>query len=224
MTGPMRVLVGCEIFGEVRDAFLALGHDAWSCDLLPAERPSNRHIVGDIRDVLHLGWDLAIIAHPPCTRLCNSGVRWLHEPPTNPPAEVSDVERASWMFLSRDQKLAIIWRLLDEGADLFSECWNAPVQRVAVENPIMHRYARERIRGFRPQDQVIQPWMFGHGETKGTCLWLRGLPRLVPTRIVDGRVARVHRASPGRNRWKERSRTYPGIAAAMAEQWGGRCS
>lgn len=196
-----RVLVGCEFSGTVRDAFLARGFDAWSCDLLPDDRGSNRHIRGDVRDVLADGWDLLIVAHPPCTRLCNSGVRWLSTPPPG---------------RTRDQ----LWAELDEGAALFSDLWNAPVPHVAVENPVMHRHAKERIRNYAAPAQSVQPWQFGHGETKRTCLWLRGLPPLAPTDIVEGREARVHRMPPGSDRWKERSRFFTGIASAMADQWG----
>lgn len=198
----MRVLVACEFSGAVRDAFLARGHDAWSCDLLPDERGCNRHIMGDVRDVLNDGWDLLMVAHPPCTRLCNSGVRWLTVPPMGKTVEQ-------------------IMRELDEGAALFSDLWNAPIPRICVENPIMHRHAKERIRNYRPPAQTIQPWQFGHGETKATSLWLKGLQPLKPTKIVEGRVQRVHLLPPSADRWKERSRTYPGIAAAMAAQWGG---
>ena len=196
-----RVLVACEFSGTVRDAFLRVGHDAWSCDLLPADPPSNRHIIADARTLLGDGWDLLIVAHPPCTRLCNSGVRWLAKPPPG-------------------RTLDDMWRELDEGADLFSDFWNAPVERVCVENPVMHGHAKKRIRNYTDPAQSVQPWQFGHGETKRTCLWLRNLPALKPTNVVDGRQQRVHRMSPGPNRWKERSRFFPGIAAAMAEQWG----
>jgi hypothetical protein len=198
----LRVLVACEFSGVVRQAFLDRGHDAWSCDLLPAADGSNRHIVGDARDLLRAGWDLMVVAHPPCTRLCNSGVRWLHTPPPG-------------------RTRADLWRELDEGAALFSDFWNAPIERVAVENPVMHRHAKARIRNYQKPAQSIQPWQFGHGETKRTCLWLRGLPPLTPTDVVEGREARVHRVPPGPDRWKERSRFYPGIAAAMADQWAG---
>lgn len=197
-----RVLVACEFSGTVRDAFLAAGFDAWSCDLLPAERGSNRHIVGDVRDLLGLGWELLIVAHPPCTRLCNSGVRWLTRAPPG-----------------RD--LADMWRELDEAAELFSDCWTAPIPHVAVENPIMHHHAKARITAYAPPTQTVQPWQFGHGETKRTCLWLRDLPPLTPTDVVAGRVARVHRMPQTAQRWRERSRFFPGIAAAMADQWGG---
>ena len=197
----MRVLIACEFSGVVRRAFAARGHDAWSCDLLPAEDRSNRHIVVDARVILNDGWDLLAVFHPPCTRLCNSGVRWLSKPP---PGKTLDQMQAD----------------LREGAALFSAFWNAPIERVAVENPIMHRHAKERIAGYIPPAQTIQPWQFGHGETKATCLWLRGLPNLVPTNVVDGREQRVFRLPPSADRWKERSRTYPGIADAMASQWG----
>ena len=189
----MRVLIGCETSGVMRRAFAGLGHDVWSCDLLPAEDNNPNHVVGDARDLLEDGWDL-LIAHPPCTRLCNSGVRWLAE---------------------RD-----LWRDLDEAAELFSAFWNAPIERIAVENPVMHGHAKSRIRNYAPPAQSVQPWQFGHGETKRTCLWLKGLPPLVPTKIVSGREARVHRMPPGPNRWRERSRFFSGIADAMAEQWG----
>ncbi len=197
----MKVLIACEFSGTVRNAFLDRGHDAWSCDLLPAEDGSNRHITGDAREVLEDGWDLLIVAHPPCTRLCNSGVRWLHAPPPG-------------------RTLEDMWRELDEGAELFSVFWNAPIERICVENPVMHRHAKERIVNYAEATQSVQPWQFGHGETKRTCFWLKNLPPLVPTNIVDGREPRVHHASPSPDRWKERSRFFPGIAAAMADQWG----
>jgi len=197
---PLRVLVACEYSGVVRRAFLARGCDAWSCDLLPSEDGSNRHIRGDARDLLHGGWDLLMVAHPPCTRLCNSGVRWLHTPP--PGKTAGQMERE-----------------LREGAALFSAFWNAPIPRVAVENPVMHKHAKALIRGYLPPAQSVQPWQFGHPESKRTCLWLRNLPPLRPTNVVEGREQRVHRMPPSPTRWKERSRFYPGIAAAMAEQW-----
>jgi hypothetical protein len=209
-----RVLIACEFSGIVRRAFTARGFDAWSADLLAAEDGSNHHYRGDVRDILHDGWDLLIVAHPPCTRLCNSGVRWLTTPPPGK---------------SRDQ----MWAELDEGAALFSTLWNAPVSRVACENPVMHRHAKARIANFKPAAQSVQPWQFGDWESKRTCLWLRGLPPLVPTyptieaaRRALGHpeaarpTARVHRMPPGATRAKERSRFFPTIAAAMADQWG----
>jgi hypothetical protein len=197
---PLRVLVACEYSGVVRRAFLARGCDAWSCDLLPSEDGSNRHIRGDARDLVHDGWDLLMVAHPPCTRLCNSGVRWLHTPPPGKTAGQMELE-------------------LREGAALFSAFWNAPIPRVAVENPVMHGHAKRLIENYAEPAQSVQPWQFGHGETKRTCLWLRNLPPLRPTNVVEGREQRVHRMPPSPTRWKERSRFYPGIAAAMAEQW-----
>jgi hypothetical protein len=198
----MRVLVACEFSGTVRRAFAARGHDAWSCDLLPAEDGSNRHLIGDARQYLNDGWDLLMVAHPPCTRLCNSGVRWLSVPP---PGRASED----------------MWAELDEGAALFSAFWNAPIERIAVENPVMHKHAKQRIQNYEEPAQSIQPWQYGHGETKRTCLWLKNLPPLVPTEIVEGRTPRVHHMSPGPNRWRERSRFFAGVAAAMASQWGG---
>ncbi|MBK8199188.1 MAG: hypothetical protein IPK75_12565 [Acidobacteria bacterium] len=196
-----RVLIACEFSGVVRRAFTAAGFDTWSCDLLPAEDGSNHHIRGDVREILDDGWDLMVVAHPPCTRLCNSGVRWLSKPPPGRTADDMQTE-------------------LRDGAALFSDLWNAPIPRVAVENPIMHRHAKALIRNYAPPAQTVQPWQFGHGETKATCLWLRNLPALTPTQIVDGRTQRVARMPPGPDRWKERSRTFDGIAAAMADQWG----
>lgn len=188
----MKVLVACEFSGTVRDAFIRAGHDAMSCDLLPTESPGP-HYEGDIADVLGDGWDL-MVAHPPCTYLSNSGVRWLYE------------QKERWQHMI--EGAAFLRTLL--------EC--SPIRHVAIENPIIHRWARLVI-GKGP-DQTIQPWQFGHGETKAICLWLDNLPPLRPTNIVDGREPRVHHASPGPDRWKERSRFYEGVADAMAAQWG----
>lgn len=182
----MRVLVACEFSGIVRQAFFNRGHEAVSCDLLPAEDGSSLHIQGDVQDILDRGWDL-MIAHPPCTHLAVSGARW---------------------FKEKQQEQA-------EALEFVRLLLNAPIHRIALENPISIISSR-----IRKPDQIIQPWQFGHGETKATCLWLKNLPKLVPTNIVDGREARVHKTPPGPNRWKERSRTFTGIAEAMAEQWG----
>lgn len=146
------------------------------------------------RNLLNEGWDL-MIAHPPCTYLCNSGVRWLRYG--------KDKKRWQWML---------------NAVQFFLTLWNAPISKICIENPIMHGYAKERIQ--IEQSQVIQPWQFGHGEVKATCLWLKGLPPLQSTKVVTGRQAKVHTASPGLQRRKERSRTYSGIAQAMADQWG----
>lgn len=209
MTGE-RVLVACEFSGTVRDAFLARDFDAWSCDLLPDERGSNRHIRGDVRLILQDGWDLVIIAHPPCTRLCNSGVRWLTTPPPG-------------------RTLEQMWAELDQGAALFSDLWNAPAPHIACENPVMHKHAKSRIRDYREFAQSVQPWQFGEPQFKRTCFWLRNLPPLRDTdRLTPPakgteehkRWSRVHRMSRSADRQKERSRFFPGIARAMAEQWG----
>lgn len=228
---PMKILVGCETSGVVRRAFDALGHDVWSCDLLPSEDGSNRHIICDVRDLLNEKWDLLAVMHPPCTRLCNSGVRWLNEPPKNPPNEATAEEKTVWPLLTREEKLSVMWRLLDEGAALFSDCWNAPIKRIAVENPVMHRHAKERISNYAPPAQTVQPWWFGERAFKATSFFLRNLPKLVGTeRLAPPKAgtdehknwSQVHRASPGPNRWQLRSKTYQGIADAMAMQWGGQ--
>lgn len=182
----MKVLVACEYSGRVRDAFIALGHEAMSCDLLPTERPGP-HYQGDVMDVITDGWDL-MIAHPPCTHLAVSGARHFYRK-------------------QREQR---------EALDFVRLLLLAPIPRIALENPVSVISSR-----IRKPNQVIQPWQFGHGEVKATCLWLVGLPNLVPTDVVDGREARVHRMPPGPDSWKERSRTYQGVADAMASQWGG---
>ena len=198
-----RVLVACEYSGTVRDAFLDRGFDAYSCDLLPDENgETERHFQCDVREVLDLDWDLIIVAHPPCTRLCNSGVRWLSKPPEG-------------------KTLEQMWQELEEGCELFSTFLNAPCPRIAIENPVMHKHAKERIEGFYEATQWIQPYEYGHAESKKTGLWLKGLPKLEPTDVVEGEIEqRVHRMAPGPNRWKERSRFFSGIADAMAKQWG----
>lgn len=196
----MKVLVACEYSGRVRDAFRALGHDAMSCDLEPTDVPGP-HYHGSVLDVINDGWDL-MIAHPPCTYLTNSGVAWLHKDPAR-------------------------WALLDAGAEFFKLLLNADIHRIAIENPIMHKYAKERI-GNVEQTQVIQPWQFGHMEQKATCLWLKNLPALKPTNIVENEMMqlpknqreRLHYLPPSKDRWKLRSTTYQGIANAMADQWG----
>lgn len=193
----MRVLVACEFSGIVRDAFIARGHDAISCDLLPSERPGP-HVIGDVLDMLGDGFDL-MIAHPPCTYLTNSGVRWLWKTYT----EIDDDR----------------WSAMQDSARFFRALYDAPIEHVAIENPVMHSYGREAV-GIGYPAFSIQPWQFGEGEIKRTCFWTRNLPDLVPTNIVDGRAPRVHHASPGADRWKERSRTLPGIADAIADQWG----
>lgn len=226
----MKVLIGCEQSGVVRRAFAAFGHDVWSVDLLPSEDRSNRHIQGDVRDYLNDEWDLAVL-HPPCTRLCNSGVRWLHEPPGRLTANHygRDVIEA-YARMDREQRLAFMWSELAEGADLFSKCWNAPIPRVAVENPVMHPHAKALIVNYEKPAQTVQPWWFGEPYFKATSFYLRGLNPLGATnKLVTPKKGTdehkkwsvVHRASPGVERWKIRSRTFEGVARAMADQWGG---
>lgn len=194
----MRVLVACEYSGRVREAFRAKGHEAYSCDLLPSEDDSPYHWCLDVLDLLDQDWDL-MIAHPPCTYLTNSANKWFKDQsPRKSGALVGAERRAA-------RKKAI---------EFFMKLYNAPIPKIAIENPIgvMNRLL------FKPQ--TVQPWMFGHGETKATCFWLKGLSNLIPTDVVEGREQRLHRLSPSKDRWKERSRTFQGIANAMAEQWG----
>tara|TARA_R110000796_G_scaffold252537_2_gene387489 strand:+ start:35068 stop:35661 length:594 start_codon:yes stop_codon:yes gene_type:complete len=195
----MRILIACEYSGIVRDAFIAQGHDAMSCDLLPTDAPGP-HYQGDISIVLDQNWDM-LIAHPPCTYLCNSGVSHLHK----------DASR---------------WLKLFEGADFFKMLLDSPIPKICVENPVMHKYAR-RLIGCG-QTQIVQPWMFGHTESKATGLWLKGLPKLEETNNVkaemmllpDRERQRLHYLPPSPDRWKLRSTTYAGIGDAMAKQWG----
>lgn len=186
-----RVLVACEYSATVRDAFRARGFDAWSCDLLPTDGDPSWHFQRDALTVIReFGPWDLLIAHPPCTHTAVSGARHFA------------AKRADGR---QQEALAFIKAL-----------WSVPVKRKALEQPVS--ISGQAIG--RKADQVIQPWQFGHGETKATCLWLHNLPALVPTDIVEGREPRVHRMAPSPTRWKERSRTYPGIAAAMAAQWG----
>jgi hypothetical protein len=199
-----RILVACEYSGIVREAFAARGWEAWSCDLLPTEQIGN-HYQGDVRDMLSEHWDM-MVAHPPCTVMANSGVRWLYT------ADGALVEQR--------------WRDLDEATAFFNMFLNTAIKHVAVENPVMHGFAVERVGG--KADQFVQPYHFGVTETKRTGLRLINLPDLVPTDDVEKEMRllpksetnKVHYASPGPDRWKERSRTYPVIAKAMADQWG----
>lgn len=190
----MRVLIACEESGTVRDTFIAAGHDAISCDILPTRSPGP-HVQGDVQPFLREPWDL-VIAHPPCTRLCNSGVRWLYE--------------------------RNLWDEMQEAADLFKACLNANSPRIAVENPVMHGHARKLVG--RGPDFTVQPWQFGDDFKKRTCFWTKGLPPLIPTSDLDGSTAdaAVHKAPPSKNRSRDRSVTYPGIANAIVKQWG-RC-
>jgi site-specific DNA-cytosine methylase len=189
----MKVLVACEYSGRVRDAFSALGHEAWSCDLLPSETPGN-HYLGDVRDILHDGWDL-MIAHPPCTHLAVSGARYFYR------KEKEQLEALEFVRLLMD----------------------APIERICIENPISVISSK-----IRKPDQIIHPWMFGHREAKATCLWLKNLPLLVPSCVVEKpecgywdnqTPSGQNKLGPSADRWKLRSKTYLGIAAQMAAQW-----
>ena len=196
----MKVLVACEYSGRVRDAFIARGHDAMSCDLLPTDS-EGPHYQGDVFDLDLSQFDL-MIAHPPCTYLTNSGVCHLHK----------DASR---------------WPKLFDGAAFFKSLLEAPIKRIAIENPVMHKYAKTLIGGVK-QSQTIQPWWFGHTEQKATCLWLKGLPLLKKTHDVKEEMMKLpknqreklHYLPPSEDRWKLRSTTYQGIANAFAEQWG----
>lgn len=212
----MRVLVACEFSGIVRDAFIAKGHDALSCDLLPTEKPGP-HFQGDVREIIGDDWDL-MIGHPPCTYLTNSGAHLLYQP-------LTDAEREAGLT-KRHRKDEDRWDNMYEAADFFNYLWTANIPRIALENPIMHGHAARATGG--KATQYIQPYEFGHLESKRTGLRLKNLPPLVPvTDLKEEMMAqplkvrqRILSLSPGPNRWKERSRTYPGIAAAMADQWG----
>ena len=183
----MRVLVACEYSGKVRDAFIKLGHDAISCDILPTDNPGP-HYQGDVFDIINDGFDM-MICHPPCTDLAVSGARHFKE-------KIADGRQG--------RALEFVQQLLD-----------ANISMICLENPISIISTR-----IRKPSQIIQPWQFGHGETKSTCLWLKNLPLLIPTNIVEGREARIHNMAPSPDRWKKRSITYQGIANAMASQWG----
>jgi hypothetical protein len=188
----MKILIACEYSATVRDAFRAKGHDAWSVDLLPTEGDDSYHYQGDVLEVIDFGWDM-MIAHPPCTYLAKSGVRWLYEQEGR-------------------------WKHLIEGAVFFRRFVEADIPKICVENPVPHRYAVQIIG--RKYDQIIHPYEHGHGERKTTCLWLKGLPLLVPSNEVEGREERIWKIGPSEDRCKIRSKTYQGIADAMAAQWG----
>ena len=183
----MKILIACEYSGRVRDAFIKLGHDAISCDLLPTES-LGPHYQGDVFDIINDGFDM-MIAHPPCTHLAVSGARHFAR-----------------KIASGEQQAAL---------DFVRRLMNAPIDKICIENPVSIIATK-----IRPASQYIQPWQHGHGETKKTGLWLKNLPLLVPSNIVDGRDDRIHKMPPSENRWKERSRTYQGVANAMAAQWG----
>jgi len=186
----MKVLIACEYSGRTRRAFEALGHDVMSADFEPAEDDSPYHYRGDCFDLINDHHFDLMIAHPPCTYLSVSGMHWTTRGLRDP-------------------------KLTEDALDFVRRLMDAPIEKIAIENPVSVISSR-----IRKPDQIIQPWQFGHGETKATCLWLKGLPKLTPTNVVEGREARVHRMPPGPDRWKERSRTYSGVAEAMAAQWG----
>ena len=197
----MKVLVACEYSGRVRDAFSALGHDAMSCDILETESPGN-HYKGDVRDVLGGGWDM-MVAHPPCTYLTVSANKWYKDQP----------ERKSGVLVGQARRDA-----REDAIFFFMLLMTCNINKIAIENPIGVLSSK-----YRKPDQVIQPWQFGHGETKATCLWLKNLPKLESTNVVDGREQRLHLLPPSIDRAKIRSKTYQGIADAMAMQWGAEC-
>jgi hypothetical protein len=189
---PIKILISCEQSGRVRDAFINRGFNAISCDIEASESDLGKHITGNVMNLINEEWDL-VIAHPPCTYLCNSGVRWLRTQPGR-------------------------WAKMVSGAKFFKAHYRFKTSRLVIENPIPHKYALKIIG--KKYSQIIQPWQFGHGETKATCLWVQGLPLLKPSNVVAGREARIHRLPPSPTRSKMRSVTYQGIADAMAEQWG----
>jgi hypothetical protein len=220
MIKPLKVLVGCEYSGIVRNAFLERGHDAWSCDLLPAEDRSNRHIRGDVRAVLNDGWDLLIVVHPPCTRLCRSGRRWLSGPGHMTPPKKLPRGR-TWESMKEE---------FEAGVDLFVTCWRAPIERVAIENPVMHDIAKARMPNDVPAPHIVQPFWFGVPQYKSTGWYLRGLKELretnrlpEPPKGSDEWKAwnRIWRMPERKDRGKDRSKFFPGMAGALADQWGG---
>jgi hypothetical protein len=211
----MRVLIACEYSGRVREAFRARGHDVTSCDFEPAEDNSPHHYQGDVFDLLKTEQFDLMIAHPPCTFLTNAGARWLYQ---------GGKKRVNGSHgINVDQAR---YQAMQEAAGFFNELRQSGVPKIAIENPIMHYDAKQRC---GQQDQTVQPWWFGEEAFKATCLWLKDLPPLVATNKLTPpkpgtpehkRWSAIHRASPGPDRWKIRSRTFTGIANAMAEQWG----
>lgn len=194
----MRVLVACEYSGAVRDAFIRAGHYAASCDLLPSESPLGDHYQCDVMDIIDHGWDL-MVAHPPCTYLSVSGMHWTTRGLRDP-------------------------KLTEDALDFVKLLMDAPIERIAIENPVSIISSR-----IRKPEQIIQPWWFGHDASKKTCLWLKNIPLLTPTNMLEGdnKTRRANQTASGQNklppsadRWKLRSMTYTGIADAMAQQWG----
>lgn len=217
----LRVLVACETSGIGRRAFANLGHDVWSCDIKQSVDRSNRHIVCDVRDgILFEGWDLLAVMHPPCTRLCRSGRRWMSGPGVWTPPKALPAGR-TWESMKEE---------FEEGISIFTACWDAPIDRIAIENPKMNDLARARMPEDLPEPQIVQPFWFGDPEFKATGWYLRGLPPLKPTNVLEEpkhgsdewrRWSKVHRMPPGPERATLRSKSFPGMLAAAAEQWGG---
>lgn len=221
MITPLKILIGCETSGIARRAFAELGHDVWSCDIEPAEDGSNRHYVCDIRDgILSEGWDLLAVMHPPCTRLCRSGRRWMSGAGKwTPPKQLP--KGRTWECMREEFEL---------GISVFTTCWNAPIERVAIENPEMNDLARDRMPASLPSPQMVQPFWFGEPAYKSTGWYTRGLPELTETQRLQEPERgsdewkcwnRVHRMSPGPERARLRSRSFPGMMQAAADQWGG---
>lgn len=219
-----KVLIGCETSGIARRAFEAFGHDVWSCDIDPAEDGSNRHIRCDIRDgILLEGWDLLAVMHPPCTRLCRSGRRWMSG-------------KGKWTQpkqLPKGRTLEDLREEFETGVDVFTTCWAAPIESVAIENPEMNDLACDRMPTSLPRPHMVQPFWFGEPAYKNTGWYLRGLPQLTetnrlqePARGSDEWKAwnRIHRMSPGPERSRLRSRSFPGMMRAAAAQWGRHAS
>lgn len=217
----MKILIACETSGIARRAFDALGHDVWSCDIEAAEDRSNKHITCDVRDgILHKGWDLLAVMHPPCTRLCRSGRRWMSGPGkwTQPKS------------LPKGRSLEDLRSEFELGVDIFTTCWAAPIPRKAIENPEMNDLARDRMPGDLPRPQMVQPFWFGEPAYKSTGWYLDGLPQLVETNRLPEPVRdsdewkawnKIHRMPPGPDRARLRSRSFPGMMQAAAEQWSG---
>lgn len=224
MTRALRILIGCETSGIGRRAFAARGHDVWSCDIDPAEDGSNRHVICDIRDgILTEGWDLLCVMHPPCTRLCRSGRRWMSGPGHfTPPRKLP--KGRTWPDMLAEFEL---------GINVFTACWQAPIDRVAIENPVMNDLARARMPDDLPKPQIVQPFWFGEPAYKATGWYRRGLSELSPSnrlsepaRGTDDWKAwnRVHRMTPGQDRARLRSRSFAGMMDAAALQWAGRAA
>lgn len=216
---PLRILIGCETSGIARRAFDALGHDVWSCDTQPAEDQTNRHVICDIRDgILNDGWDLLAVMHPPCTRLCRSGRRWMSGP-------------GKWTQpkkLPKGRTVADMRAEFEEGVSIFTACWNAPIERVAIENPEMNDLAKDRMPADLPAPSMVHPFWFGHPAYKNTGWYLRGLPQLTPTEMLaepergsDEWKAwnKIHRMPPSPERARLRSRSFPEMMNAAAIQW-----